>query len=466
MNVIAENKIQEPKNIALDVFFVLAILLPFVWLSFYNHPIGDDFWFSALVRKYGFSKAAFIIFSTVSPRFSSLAVMGINPLIFGNFWLYKLIPVLFILSFFLVFSYFIQSVTVSAANRKYIFLLSAFFTVTYISILPGVGEGMYWVSSLVVYQFGNLFFLIWLAFLIRYFNRNSIWFYGPASTITLLILLGFNEMIAVIALLVNITILIFRKMSGRNTGIILINLALSVIVLYMMLRSGSVSVRYLSGDLPGGRQLFHYAWLACLKTGYHILKCIANPLFWVGITLAVPSMKYLFTYGGGRKISMIPVSRYTLTIWIFMMVLISLLATVFSPDHFVPLRVSNLIVFIFLMGLFYAAVFFLSEPGKNFIFKELLKWSKYRNACLLTLFVLAFFLRNDYSTGVREILSGSASAYDREMTNRILLIQHCTADTCTIPVLKHRPVSIRYSAYDNDRHIGEYFNKVLLYDGY
>ncbi len=101
MNLIRESGIQKlkKKNIVLDVFIPLIILLPFVLISFYNHPIGDDFWFSALVRKYGFSKAEPIIFKTVSARFSALFIMGINPLVFGNFWLYKLIPILFIYLF-------------------------------------------------------------------------------------------------------------------------------------------------------------------------------------------------------------------------------------------------------------------------------------------------------------------------------------------------------------------------------
>ena len=78
---------------------IFLLLVPFLVLSFYNYPAGDDFWLSALVRESGVIKAQEILYHAVSARYSALTMMSFNPLVFGNFWLFRLIPLVFIILF-------------------------------------------------------------------------------------------------------------------------------------------------------------------------------------------------------------------------------------------------------------------------------------------------------------------------------------------------------------------------------
>src|SRR5690349_12172282 len=85
-----------------NTIILLILLLPFVAISFFNHPLGDDYWITSLVRKDGFLQAQKTLYQTVSARYTLLTITSLSPLTFGNFWLYKLIPIVFIVSFFFV----------------------------------------------------------------------------------------------------------------------------------------------------------------------------------------------------------------------------------------------------------------------------------------------------------------------------------------------------------------------------
>jgi hypothetical protein len=134
--------------------------------------------------------------------------------------------------------------------------------------------------------------------------------------------------------------------------------------------------------------------------------------------------------------------------WLALMLFIEFIAVHLSPNHVVPLRITNMMVFFLLVGIFCWL------PLRQLPYKYLV-------ACVL--FAVGMFTKNNISTATKELLNGEAAAYNREMNNRYKIIRACPSDTCEIPKLQHRPTTLRYSSFDNDGHIGEYFNKVISY---
>ncbi|RYY13551.1 MAG: hypothetical protein EOO04_31705, partial [Chitinophagaceae bacterium] len=156
----------------IDIGLLSVILLPVVIISAFNHPLGDDYWFTAMVREIGFPKAFGIIYDTVSPRYTVLSLMAVNPLVFGNFWLYKLIPVLYIPVFTLCNIYFLNTVSRffddNNGIKPDIYFISIVFTITYLAVMPGIGEGLFWVSSLAGYQTALMGLIVFAALMIQW----------------------------------------------------------------------------------------------------------------------------------------------------------------------------------------------------------------------------------------------------------------------------------------------------------
>jgi hypothetical protein len=409
---------------SLDIVFVLLILLPLVVISFFNQPIGDDYWFSALVRKHGFGQAYSIIRQTVSPRYTALSLMGINPLVFGNFFLYKIIPVVFIVIFFLTSVYLLKALT----NQK-LYLLSGIFTVTYLAVLPGIGEGLYWTSSLCVYQCGIVFAMLWVAALVQWYRLDKKKIATAAlACFSLVATAGCNEILAGLTLIAT-SILLTKKRDVLS----FVMLALSILCTFYLFSSSSFHERYPLSFHP--TDILHSGYLGIQYTGYHMLKCVLNPFFWSGVILA-PKIKLQFSF------------KKTIVPWLALLFLIEFIAAHVSSNHIVPLRITNMMIFFFLFGIF------LLLPWRDIPYKYFL---------VSILLIAGMFTKNNISTATRELLNGDAAAYNHEMNDRYKLIGECKSDTCEIPQLQHRPVTLRYSSFDNDAHIGEYFNKVIHY---
>lgn len=399
-------------------------MLPLIVISFFNHPVGDDYWFSSLVRKDGFTEAYSHIRQSVSARYTALSLMAVNPLVFGNFFLYKIIPVAFIIVFLLTLTYLLKTL-----NQQKPFHQSAIFTATYFAVMPGIGEGLYWTSSLCVYQCGIVFLMLWAAALSRwYIHRQKKITIALFAHITLVAAAGCNEILAGL-LLIGTFILLIKKKDSLPVIMFLLSLGC---VLYV-LTAKSFAERYSPSFQP--KNIIHSAYLGIQYTGYHIIKCLINPFFWIGLLLAA-KIKLPFSL----KKTIIP--------WLALMFLIEFIGVHLSQNQVVPLRITNMMIFFLLLGIFC----WLPLPGVPY---------KYLLVCVL--FAVGIFTKNNISTATRELLNGDAAAYNQEMNNRYKLIRECKSDTCEIPQLQHRPRTLRYSSFDNDGHIGEYFNKVISY---
>jgi hypothetical protein len=403
---------------------VLLILLPLVVISFFNHPTGDDYWFSALVRKQGFPEAYSSIRQTVSARYTALSLMAVNPLVFGNFFLYKIIPIAFIIVFFLTVSHLLKTLT----NQKH-YLLSVVFTATYLAVMPGIGEGLYWTSSLCVYQCGILLLMLWAATLIKWYHLHRRDTQTAAiACVCLIATAGCNEILAVVALIGSI-ILLTRKKDIFS----LVMFGLAIACISYLLLAASFSERYRpSFHAP---DILNSAYLGIQYTGYHILKCMINPFLWTGLILAENIKPHL-----SFKKVIIP--------WLALLFLIEFVAVHFSDNHAVPLRVTNMMVFFFLIGIFCWLP---------------LRTIRYKYVLFFILVLTGAVTKNNISTAAKQLIHGDAAAYNREMNNRYRLVRQCNSDTCEVPQLQHRPTTLRYSSFDDDQHIGEYFNKVIKY---
>lgn len=446
-------------------WFILAIIaLPFLAISYFVHPMGDDYWITSLVREHGYVEAQIMLYKSITARYTLLAIAGASPLSFGNFWLYKIIPLIYVFLFWGILSYFFQSYLCKVAKNADIFFLSAVITVTYLAVMPGLGEGVFWFSSLVSYQFGILFFLLWLACWNWYYRYKSGSLFYAVATCTLLVMLsGLNELFAMLATGLIFIILSIKIYSGKNSRLEYIMLILIAVAWWFLLSAQSFSDRYVAVPKKNEIVIVSAVGYAIAQVGYHVLKCLLNPFLWIGFLLGAGAFERLLPY---IQVDQRMLKKRALLLFFtcgISMLLVSFMTYYFIDIRLVPLRVTNLIIFILFSALLLAGLL-ASEKLRQHRYNKLQQIVyQFRFLIITSFFLIGFFTKNNVSAAYSALVSGELNRYDQQMKDRYQLLKNCQTDTCKLPLLKDIPIIIRYSIVDNDPHLAEYFRKKIVY---
>ncbi len=101
----------------LKIFILLIFISPFIVLSFFNQPSGDDYWSANTVNSYGRIGAIRHLYSTISGRYFSNFIMSIcnkeSKVVF-----FKIFPIFIIILLVLTFSFFYNSLFEKAFKSK------------------------------------------------------------------------------------------------------------------------------------------------------------------------------------------------------------------------------------------------------------------------------------------------------------------------------------------------------------
>lgn len=73
------------------------IILPFLFVAFFNYPSADDFVFAYKVKSMGFFQAQYDWYVHWTGRFFSTFMLSLHPLVFNSNLLYKLYAITLIL---------------------------------------------------------------------------------------------------------------------------------------------------------------------------------------------------------------------------------------------------------------------------------------------------------------------------------------------------------------------------------
>ena len=433
----------------------LPAILIFMAVSLYNHPIGDDFWCTSMVQKYGYWNAQARLYNTVPPRYLELAISCLTPLSFGNFSGYKVIPILFILLSIHVLAGLYRTLggRGQLSYRRAI-LPAILFVTLYLSVMPGIAEGIYWTSALMVYHTGMILFIVWCDYSLRWYYLQRRTGYLIVASLCLAGMLGCNEIISIVVVLVMAVIAVHRLWRGKRGGIDAM-LATQFIVLIscllFILQFKGTGNRYsLVKTDASGRWLYSIGYSFVID-GYYIGKCLINPFFWaLSIVWYRYCRKWVALIFQGR-FDLFEFRLSYLVTWATILIVIPFVIVFITGDR-PPLRICNMIVFFFLLGLTGPAVW-LSPKIKE--------W-KYAAVAVVVLVVSGFLLRNNVSLGARDLFSGDAARYDQAWNSRYEMIRRCKEDSCEVPRLGKIPFVFLFEPDITEPHISEYFGKQIL----
>jgi hypothetical protein len=429
-------------NNRLGSYFLVALgivsILPFLVISLYNNPIaGDDFFLANTTREIGFIKAQKFWYTSWTGRYFSMAILSASPLVLGNIFLYKLIPVILLLTLIGSLYLLINALLESIAFVDKVAIVSAF-VFLYLFQLPSTAEGLFWVICSLTYLLPSIFTILLLFMLVRLTKTNGKGYFFAAAFLSFGIV-GSNEtsMLLVVYLLFLATVLYYFTHKKWNSALIILTgltLIFSAIVLlspgngirqtlfpnshnfsYSVMRTLALSAAYIPKWLP--------VLLLSAIVLYDVLSINFEQVKTVKIFDVHPALSFLIMLS-------FPILCIFPVIW-----------SVGNENAY--LRIISLAYFFMLLGFIYFNFTLLFYFSKSGLVKPIV--TPFVRIVVILLVVVQVYLPhhiyhpNNIRQAYMDVISGRAAGYDAQVTERFRVISSSRADTCLVPALRNVP---------------------------
>lgn len=433
---------------------VVFTVLPFVILSFFNVPIGDDFAYAKVYIDNGFVGSQVKWYNEWSGRYmSSMAIGTFNPLSFGNLGLAFITPLVLIFGVVFSLKSLIKNVVKTfklQVSSNLIFAVVLFF---YFNYLPDFGETFYWYAGAFTYQLPIIFLLLYFNSLINIFKTNQTNFYYLSnvllSVLSLIIILGSNEVMVVYTVGVNLILTLLLFFNDRNkllkfTTFLIVSIGLAVFML----------------SAPGNfarASLFQ-------KSEYHLIKTIIHTLsrggfvyvFWFFsfalLILCIPNL---------HKIK-IPVEKIAYfekkktwfwlvcaIVFLYGLVCIGFFPSIYTTS-WIPKRAYTSILFIFIL---FASILFVLGINRVKILTSINKTLTQEpfNFIILLLLVVSLSVDSNVMKAYKDLGTGKAVGYHKQVTETYQMLNSIKKDTVFVKELNKKPeiLPIRWPERNN-----------------
>lgn len=440
-------------------------LLPFVLLSFYNVPIGDDFMYAKSFIDNGFLGAQLKWFNDWSGRYvSSMAIATLNPLSYHNLGYAFILPLSLIFGIFFSFKQLIKNAINTfnlPLNSSLLFALTLFF---YINYLPDFGETFYWYAGAFTYQLPIVFFLLYLNCLINLFktNRSQMFYFSNFlfASFCLIIILGSNEVMVVYTVVINAIV-------GLLIGLYQPKKILKFLPLFVL----SIGLAIFMLTAPGNfarASLFQ-------RSDFHLIKAIVNTVSRSGFVLSFwffsLFLLMLFISGIGSikmpEFKFLHLKNNKKGFWIaFGIIFLWALASfgVFPSiytTNWIPKRAYTSIFFVFIL---FGQAFFVIAINKIEILRKINEKlsDKSFNLILIVLMVFTMSINSNVMKAYSDLGTGKAKGYHKQVTETYKMLRDTDKDTVYVQELLKKPeiLPIRWPEKHNrlaNTELEEYF---------
>jgi len=444
-----------------DVYIILLSIfsiLPFIIVSYFNQPSADDYCYAAKAQNLGFWEAQIDSYFGWTGRYLSTALLSFDILVKGKFILYKLFPVLLILSLFKsIFN--LVSILFIDLNKKDIYIVTSLFFIVYFVQMPSISEGIYWLAGSVTYQLSNIISILFICSLIRLFQTNEI--KDLLFTITYIILLvGTNETSMVIWSVTLGSIFLYKSILGKKIQYHLLSVIGVVLIcsLVVILAPGN-SVR--GAHFAESHQLFNSVYQSLRSLIINGIRW--SPLLFILTLLLFSYLKENRDFGASKIFKINPI------LVLFVVCTITFLGffiSFWSMGNAPPLRTVNVISFYFMLGFLYT-MFILFFKFENKIKRFELLWRRIKFA-LMIIVLGGIMCLNNIKSVYADLLLGTAYRYDLEQIKRYQLIQDTRLALYKIPSLINKPRTLFVSDITTDAEnwrnecFGAYFSEKII----
>jgi len=343
--------IKQKKSELLIILALLILVAPFFLLSFFCNPSADDYSLSALVREIGFSGFFDFMFQNWSGRFTGAFFTAINPMVYNSLFIYKLIPIILLIVFFISIFYFLKSVFNMINSNRTLLLLSLILFTLYLNSMPDLAEGIYWYSSTTYHFIAGIYSLFLFTLITKIPKFKTYWEKSISIILSIalvILIVGSNEVHTFLTLEYLSIIILTKVFFKKKVGILEIILLVIIIAVSYFAMNAPGNFRRL-GFLPNHFN-FSYAILHSFKStiflvGHHI----QNVPFIIVSIISLPFFSKLLLTNKVLNL------KFKVNPAITIILSILIIASQYFPTYFAlgsdpPWRVHNSIslVFIFL----------------------------------------------------------------------------------------------------------------------
>lgn len=465
------------------IFLSGMTIIPLLILSFFAHPAaGDDYFYSNAVIQNGFWETQRDLYYGWQGRFFASALCSANPLVFGWFFGYKLLPPALIFLLLHSFYLLISEITAKSLSVKTTWTLALALFFLYVVNMPSLCEGIYWMVGTLTYQAPNIFTVYFFALLMRVYRTGEIYkrrIFVFISSCLLIAAIGSNETIMLILLVSLSLIFVYRFLMNRKIDALLgLLLGIAIIASCVVIFAPGNTVR--AAFVPNQPDLIRVISVSTLGS-------VSMMVEWLGSPVLLLTMMFIPL---GLQISnQLKKAENHFAIHPLISICMLLIVTVstFFPAAWArgnlgPPRVLNVGYLFFLLGWFFNI-----EVIIHYFNRVEFKLDKLFG-CVYPILGLAVFcslflqhnnIRLAYSNLVtkkmikgiisleprKADLQGAAYVYDMKMWKRYKALQQCQDDICEVEKLKNYPYAIFFEDIEEDEKdwrnmtVASYFNK-------
>lgn len=421
------------------VFVFICALLPYLLISQYIFPSGDDYsyaWKGAVSTD--FTATLIGEWNNWNGRYFSNILVLINPISTENFALYQLAS-LALIALFLTFNFALVKTRLPVTFSQTFFLVLSF-TLIYFSTLPDVGEGLYWYTGAVTYLFPVALFPVHLILVTQSLScRVS----HPVSSVKkqvvisfLVVLLqgiltGCNEIMLVLLLLIHLGLFFTQKQVPLAPKILLLLTQIGFSCLVIFAPGNEIRSSFFTDQ----HNVMHTFFNGSANTLRFSFQLLANPILWISLLL----IKKLLSSSQLFKTSF---SNWTWLILFITPQFIACAAPVWSTGMIGQHRTPNFALYFQLLVVF---AFFLSHT-QHFIVKKTTALAQNMHLKTLTIcMVIALFFYGNNGSVIKDLLSGDAACFKSENLKRIEALKNLSNvndSTVFFPNYSCQPASI------------------------
>lgn len=454
-------QIEKAAAVVLTVLMVLS-LLPVMYLGRFNHPTGDDYYYSAETRIVWENTGSITAtlaeairgvahdYQTWQGTYSAMFFMRLAPNVFSETAYQYVTAVLLLLLtgsiFFLLKPVICECLK---GSRSLWLIVSSVLSIICIQTVPSQGETFFWYNGSMYYTGYFAVTVMFFGLIIRYLLRPR-WYFIPVFSLLAILLAGGNyvSLLPAIILMVCLAIGLFYKHEYKKFYVI----AMVAVLLLIGLGISALA----PGNALRQDELWKIpAWKAILKSllqGIKYLWAWMRGWWWIGIAIVTPffvkSYKELACKTSWKFRYPVIVIGFAYGIFCSMSC-----PTFYSMNSTGPARVVSIVYYGFMLTSFFCYYYLLgyvyqkckdikgidlAESGA--VYKKL---SFVATVVALALLLGQMFSRNMLNCttvkAVRELASGEAKAYGQEYQERLALLYDENIEDVVLMPHKHTP---------------------------
>lgn len=451
------------KNI-IWIFIFLFTFSPLIFISFFNLPMGDDFYFGHIGRNNNVVKAVSYWYNGWGGRYTQEFFLTVfNPLSFKSLNFFWMPPIVIIFSIVSVVFILIRSIG-KKIQIKEVFILTVVFLFLFFNLMPEIGETLYWISGSYTFQIGNLFFIILVISIFKLNQEKEIYkqfLYLTTACFIIIITVGCNEVIMVYVFGFSILHSIYQFINNKKLFI------LSLFIFVVALLSSCISIfapgNLVRASITGGIiQNFPKAIIeSSVRAGFYII-------FWLPSTIIISLFiwKYISKIASqySNKKNCSKKEMYTVFAFFFLIICVGFIPSLAATGWNPPRSVAPVFL-IFLLCYFGILIYYFDFF--DLLFSKL-KLTGIMNSTLL-LFILIIGLSNKHNimNAYVDIVALKTFKYNKQVKKLYNDLETTKKDTVYFSTLACKPtvLPIRWPDYNSSLVSSElemYFNKKVV----